>query len=299
MRHASLFTGIGGFDLAAEWMGWENVFQVEKDKRCLNVLKQRFPNTKRYNDAKSFYPITHGYNNTIDILTGGDPCQPNSNAGLRKGKDDDRFLWPEMFRVARELNVPWIVNENVSGSISNGILDLKIDDLESAGYTCQAYCIPAEAVGALHQRERVWLIAYNPDSYRDCKITREVFGSEIKAPKLEKEQHEVYQPWEPVNLWPANSDPDLQRWEEYHVPTYSQEQKKGSSWHARYFGFGPNAHGHIHRDIIESGIMGMLNGLPKGMDYADRGQRIKELGNSIVPQVAHEIFKAIDQVMRG
>lgn len=293
MRHGSLFSGIGGFDLAAQWMGWHNIFQVEKDKHCLEILARNFPTTKRYTDVKTFSPITHGYNNTIDILSGGDPCQPHSLAGMGKGTKDDRYLWPEMLRIAYELNVPWIVNENVSGSISNGVLDIKIDDLESIGYACQAYCIPAESVGALHQRERVWLVAYNANSHRDCKITRELCRNKTEQTELETQQYKVYQPREPVDLRYVNPDSNSQRFKEYHNSTESRTQKEGVS---RYFGFGTDTHGNIPRDTIESGIMGMLNGLPEGMDYADRSQRIKALGNAIVPQVAFEIFKAIESI---
>jgi DNA (cytosine-5)-methyltransferase 1 len=291
MRHGSLFSGIGGFDLAAQWMGWENVFQVEKDKHCLQRLEKLFKYVKRFEDVKSFSgkPFRHW----LDILTGGDPCQPHSVAGLGKGTKDDRFLWPEMFRIAQELNVPWIVNENVSGSIANGVLDIKINDLESVGYTCQAYCIPAESVGALHQRERVWLVAYNSDFDRGNKITREVRGTEEEQSPMEREQHKVHQPWKSVDLWPSDSDSDIKRFEKYYnpeIPNY------GSKRLSRYFGFSTAPHGNITRDVIESGIMGMLDGLPEGMDYAERNQRVKALGNAIVPQVVFEIFKAIEKV---
>lgn len=291
MRHGSLFSGIGGFDLAAQWMGWENVFQVEKDKHCLERLQKLFPYVKQYEDVKSFSGKPFRY--FIDILTGGDPCQPHSVAGLGKGTKDDRFLWPEMFRIAQELNVTWIVNENVSGSIPNGVLDLKIDDLESVGYTCQAYCIPAESVGALHQRERVWLVAYNADFDRSNQVARSIRGAEAKQSTMERKQHQVHQPWQSVDLWPDVADSDIKRFEKYYnpeVPNYGTQRL------SRYFGFSTAPHGNIPRDTIESGIMGMLNGLPEGMDYAERNQRIKALGNAIVPQVAFEIFKAIESV---
>lgn len=291
MRHASLFSGIGGFDLAAQWMGWENVFQVEKDKHCLERLTKLFSHVQRFTDVKSF--SGKSFRHWIDVLTGGDPCQPHSVAGLGKGTQDDRFLWPEMFRIAQELNVPWIVNENVSGSIANGVLDIKINDLEGVGYSCQAYCIPAESVGALHQRERVWLVAYNPHFDRCNKITRELQTAERKESPLEVEQHQIHQPWKSVDLWPTDADSDIKRFEKhYHtgIPTY------GTKMLSRYFGFSTAPYGNIARDVIESGIMGMLHGLPEGMDYAERNQRIKALGNAIVPQIAFEIFKAIQSV---
>lgn len=289
MKHGSLFSGIGGFDLAASWMGWENVFQVEWNKRCQEVLKRRFPNAHKYLNVKDFDGTK--YRGTIDILSGGDPCQPNSVAGLGMGTADVRFLWPEMFRIAQELNVSWIVNENVSGSIANGVLDIKINDLESVGYTCQPYCIPAESLGALHQRERVWLVAYNSDFHRDNQIARAIRATESQPEALEVQQHEIHQPRESVDLWIPAAPTDGERWEEYDDATRCWNKSEGLS---RYFGFGADPHGNITRDTIESGIIRMLDGLPEGMDYADRGKRIEEIGNSICPQVAYEIFKAIE-----
>jgi DNA (cytosine-5)-methyltransferase 1 len=293
LKQLDLFSGIGGFALAARWMGWETVQFVEIDKFCQAVLKKNFGDVPIHGDIKTF--DGKPFRGTIDILTGGDPCQPHSVAGLGKGTSDDRFLWPEMFRIAQELNVPWIVNENVSGSIANGVLDLKIDDLESVGYTCQPYCLPAESVGALHQRERVWLVAYNADSDRDCKIARDLCGDKKEQGlRLEAQQHQVNKSRQPVDLRVADSDPDRQRLQEYNNPAVSGTFTKGLS---RYFGFGPDPHGNIPRNVLESGIMGMLNGLPEGMDYADRSQRIKGAGNAIVPQVAFEIFKAIEATL--
>src|SRR5690606_8204840 len=195
--------------------------------------------------------------------------------------------------IAREVNAAWLVNENVVGSLSNGVLDLKINDLESAGYSCQPYNIPAEAVGALHQRERIWLVAYNSDFDRHTTITGEIHAGKKKEHTLEEERYQVHEFGEPVNLWPLDSDPDFERQQEHNNVTEPEILQKGVS---RYFGFGASPHGNIPRHVIESGIVGMLNGLPEGMDYADRSKRIKALGNAIVPQVAFEIFKAIEQI---
>lgn len=289
MRHGSLFSGIGGFDLAAEWMGWENVFHCENNIYCRQLLKKLFPKSVLLNDIKNAdFTIFRG---VIDILTGGDPCQPNSVAGLGKGTADDRFLWPEMFRAIREIQPTWITNENVVGSVSNGVLDLKIDDLESIGYSCQAYNIPAEAVGALHQRERIWLVAYNADFHRDNKASRKISGSKEEKQTLERQQHEVYKFGEPVDLWFDDPDPNAKRLEKFNTSSESEILTEGLS---RYFGFGVNAHGNFTRDEIKSRIIRMLNGLPEGMDYNERNKRIKALGNSVVPQVVHEIFQAIE-----
>ncbi len=158
MRHASLFSGIGGFDLAASWMGWKNVFQVEKDDWCRDILKNHFPQTKQYEDIKDFNG--ENYYGAIDIISGGFPCQPFSVAGKQKGKTDDRYLWPEMLRVIRQIQPTWIVGENVPGIVSMA-LDTVLFDLESEGYACQTYIIPACAVNAIHRRDRVWILAYS------------------------------------------------------------------------------------------------------------------------------------------
>lgn len=159
LRHGSLFSGIGGFDLAAALLGWTNVFQVEKDERCRRLLKQNFPNTTQYGAIEDFDGSE--YCGTIDVLSGGDPCQPSSYSGPQLGTADERFLWPQYFRVAKAIRPKVCVNENVPGTITNGMLDQKIIDLESEGYTCwPPLCLPSAAFGADHQRYRVWLVAY-------------------------------------------------------------------------------------------------------------------------------------------
>ena len=165
MTHASLFTGIGGFDLAAEWTGIENVFQVENDKFCQKVLEKNFPNVKRYLDIKDFDGTE--YKNRIDIISGGFPCQPFSQAGKRKGNKDERALFPEMLRIIREVKPKWIVGENVSGilSIHDGeYFEEILTSLENEGYKVQSFIIPASAVNAPHRRDRVWIIANSNNS---------------------------------------------------------------------------------------------------------------------------------------
>lgn len=132
--HGSLFSGIGGFDLAAQWTGWENVFQCEIDNYCQKILTKNFPNVKRFGDIKEFDGTQ--YTNRIDILSGGFPCQPFSVAGQRKGKEDARHLWPEMFRVIKEIRPTWIVGENVTGIIGLA-LEQVLSDLESSGYNTE------------------------------------------------------------------------------------------------------------------------------------------------------------------
>src|ERR1700744_303694 len=113
MKHGSLFSGIGGFDLAATWMGWENILNYERDLFCRRVLRHYWPETKSYEDIRQFRAAE--YRGRIDVLSGGFPCQPFSQAGKRKGTADDRYLWPEMLRIVGEIRPCWVVGENVFG----------------------------------------------------------------------------------------------------------------------------------------------------------------------------------------
>ena len=160
MNHASLFSGIGGFDLAAEWNGWNNVFNCEWEEFPRKVLKHHFPNAKQYEDIKDFN--ANEYFGRIDVLSGGFPCQPFSTAGKQLGTEDERHLWPEMLRVIGECQPRWVVGENVRGLVSwsDGlVLETCYSDLENLGYSVQSFIIPACAAGAPHRRDRVWIIA--------------------------------------------------------------------------------------------------------------------------------------------
>lgn len=161
MTHGSLFSGIGGFDLAAQWAGWENVFACEIDPFCQKVLKYHFPNSTLYENIRTTdFTIWRG---RIDVLSGGFPCQPFSTAGKRKGTEDDRYLWPEMLRAIREISPRWVVGENVLGIVNwNGgmVFEQVCADLEIEGYEVQPYVLPACGVGAPHQRNLVWFVAH-------------------------------------------------------------------------------------------------------------------------------------------
>lgn len=171
MNHGSLFSGIGGFDLAAEWMGWENRFHCEWNEFGQKVLKYYWPNAISYGDIKKTdFNVWRG---KIDIISGGFPCQPYSQAGKRKGKEDDRHLWPEMLRAVREIQPRWVVGENVSGLLNwnrGMVLDEIKADLETAGFeVIPPLVLPACAVNAPHRRDRVWIVAYS----KSQRINRE------------------------------------------------------------------------------------------------------------------------------
>ena len=159
-KHGSLFSGIGGFDLAAQWMGWDNIFHCEWNPFGQKILKHYWPEAISYEDiTKTDFTIHRGQ---IDILTGGFPCQPYSSAGKRKGKDDERHLWPHMLRAIEEIKPRWVVGENVLGLVnwSGGLVFEEVQtQLEDQGYEVQAFVLPACGVGAPHRRERVWFVA--------------------------------------------------------------------------------------------------------------------------------------------
>jgi DNA (cytosine-5)-methyltransferase 1 len=161
LTHGSLFSGLGGFDLPAEWMGWTNVFHCEKDKFCTKILKYYWPLADHHYDIKT--TDFRAYRGRIDVLTGGFPCQGFSVAGQRKGTEDPRYLWPPMLRAIREIQPRWVIAENVRGLLSmrSGLVfEQIVTDLESEGYEVFPLVLPAAGVGAPHRRERVFIIAY-------------------------------------------------------------------------------------------------------------------------------------------
>jgi DNA (cytosine-5)-methyltransferase 1 len=174
MTHGSLFSGIGGFDCAAEWMGWENLFHCEINTFCQRILKYYWPDAKLYEDIKTTdFTIWRG---RIDVLSGGFPCQPYSTAGKRKGKEDDRHLWPEMLRAVREISPRYVVGENVRGLTNwNGglVFDEVQADLEAEGYEVLPFLLPACAINAPHRRDRIWFIAHAKSSGQLRKIELE------------------------------------------------------------------------------------------------------------------------------
>lgn len=230
MNHLSLFSGIGGFDLAALWEEIETVAQVENDEWCLRVLEKNFPNAKRFTDIRKFNGKP--YRDKIDILTGGFPCQPFSFAGKRKGKKDLRFLWPEMLRVIREIRPRFVVGENVPGIIGMA-LDKVLSDLEALGYTTETFVIPACAKNAPHRRDRVWVVAYSNSTGR-------------------KKQY---------------------------ASSFSEKKRKHSGVST------PR-----RADWTDKSRLGRIShGVSRRVD------RIKGLGNAIVPQIAAEIFGFLKQ----
>jgi DNA (cytosine-5)-methyltransferase 1 len=251
MIHASLFSGIGGFDLAAEWMGWENLFHCEWNPFGQQVLKHHFPNSISYNDiTKTDFSIHRGQ---VDILTGGFPCQPYSSQGERKGKADERHLFPDMLRCIKEIKPKWIIGENVRGLVNwNGgmVFNEVCDDLERQGYEVQSFLIPAASVNTQHKRERIWFIAYNASNSNCFRLEGKTTNCNLGWEKRLRECNiqELY-------------------------------TKQGSP--------------------TVTPICGENDGLPRELDRITfpkwRIESVKAYGNAIVPQVAFEIFKAIEK----
>ena len=275
MRHGSLFSGIGGFDLASEWMGWENVFQVEWDSYCQKVLEKNFPNVKRYGDIKKFDGTK--YRGLIDIISGGFPCQPFSVAGKRKGNTDDRFLWPEMLRIIEEIKPTFVVGENVGGLVSmeNGkILDKILSDLENKGYQTEQYIIPACAVGAWHRRDRIWIIAY--------RNTDGCINGELQSQESGKGRGQSFNRIKGLdkintnNRSKRNERIESKEIQELKGFQRGKDQRIYADWQRR-------------PDLFTPILCRSYDGIPDGVD------RIKGLGNAIVPQVALQIFKAIEE----
>ena len=153
--HIDLFSGIGGFALAANWAGYQTEIFCERDEFCQKVLGKHWPTVPIVGDIFDFDGTQHA---GADLLTAGIPCQPYSCAGKRLGAEDDRALWPEALRVIREARPRWVVIENVAGFI-NLALDGVLSDLEAEGYETGAVVLPACAVNAPHRRDRVWIVA--------------------------------------------------------------------------------------------------------------------------------------------
>ena len=152
----SLFAGIGGLDLGLERAGWSCVGQVEIDPYCQRVLAEHWPSVPRWGDIKELHPDELP---RADLVCAGFPCQPVSVAGRGLAQADERWLWPHVARLVRHLGPRWVLLENVPGLLGRGMGDV-LGDLAACGYDSEWDCVPASAVGAPHQRDRVWIVAY-------------------------------------------------------------------------------------------------------------------------------------------
>ena len=295
MRHGSLFSGIGGFDLASEWMGWENVFHCEWNEFGQKVLNYYWPKAICYHDiTKTDFSIHRG---EIDIITGGFPCQPYSMAGKRKGKEDERHLWPEMLRAIREIQPTWVVGENVFGLVNwdGGLVFHEVQaELEAQGYEVQPYVLPAASVNAPHRRDRVWFVAHSINcgySSQRNKISKENRIQKISREKMESRQfNRTDISWNFTDTLRNGYEGREERKRSEKRPQPNDKQSKRCDKFSRAnFEMFP-----ISTPICvgDDGLSDRLDGItfPKW-----RQESIKAGGNAIVPQVVHQIFKAIQQ----
>jgi len=273
MKHGSLFSGIGGFDLAAEWMGWENVFHCEWNPFGQKVLKHHFPNSISYNDiTKTDFSIHRG---NIDIITGGFPCQPYSTAGLRKGKADERHLFPEMLRAIKEIQPTWVIGENVRGLVSWGgglVFHEVCNDLEREGYEVQPFLIPAASVNAPHKRERIWFVAYSDGARREKLNTSTITN-----------QQDI------ISGYALHSNGSSKQGK------YIGQERKGKFDRPNSRDEFNNFQNFPTQSPICLGDDGLSDRLDSITFSKWRNESIKAGGNAIVPQVAYEIFKTIEK----
>lgn len=341
MTHASLFSGIGGAEIAATWVGWTNLFHCEINPFCRNVLEYWFPDSISYGDIKK--TDFTSWQGKIDVLSGGFPCQPFSLAGRRKGTEDDRYLFPEMLRAITEIQPSWVVGENVAGLISmvqpgkeadlgtagylfeenhlyrkeqEYVLFNIINSLESVGYEVQPIVIPACAVGAPHRRDRIWIIAHRTDA------------------RTESQQRWSFIP----NATRSTSNTDSNRLRFWQGKSFSQQgcKKKANTsctceanaqsaaidsrnkgWYAiqNDDGYSQSTQQTTLQPLGADCAQNWWEGFPsvspvcRGNDGLPfdiscltiseskwRKETIKALGNAWVPQVAYEIFRAIDSL---
>ena len=284
MKHGSLFSGIGGFDLAAEWMGWDNVFHCEWMEFPRKVLDYYWPDADSHVDiCKTDFTK---YANTIDILTGGFPCQPFSLAGKRKGTDDERYLWHEMLRAIREIKPKWVIAENVFGivNIESGMVFEQVClDLEAEGYEVQPFIIPAAAKDAPHRRDRCWFFAYsNSIGNRENGQRRanELFSGRHSLDTSKKSKRTQTQR--------IASDTTNKR-QKYALENRELEGRRfGQPYKRDFWNAFPS----------QPPVCGGDDGLPTKLDGITfpkwRNESIKGYGNAIVPQIALQLFQIIE-----
>ncbi len=369
LRHGSLFSGIGGFDIAATWMGWKNIFSCENNPFCQTILKHYWPQTHHYENIFKFNATK--YRGHVDIISGGFPCQPFSQAGRRKGKADDRYLWPETRRVIMEARPKWIVLENVAGlftilepeslsemeikeielfcqdseqeantiiiSLQRRVIGSIISEIGSAGYVLPrledgspiVLCIPACAVNAPHRRDRTWFVAYakHGTDREDLDRPGDPEGDR-KNDEGRQAQATVHQGFADHDRGEQWADPHDHH-DGQHGSNGENEIHTGKDW--QYAQYDP---GQIDLHVANASgkglegssggrgqefaggskipdwdgwpsqppVCGGDDGLPRKLDGITipkwRVESIKAYGNAIVPQVALEIFRAIEKVDR-
>jgi DNA (cytosine-5)-methyltransferase 1 len=332
MNHLDLFSGIGGFSIGLEKVGFNTIAFCEKEDYCRMLLQKHWKGVKIYNDIKKCegkeIKKTHG---RIDILTGGFPCQPYSVAGKQKGTADDRYLWPEMFRVIKEVQPTFVIAENVRGiiNIQDGmVFETVCSDLESEGFEIQTFIIPAAGVGAPHKRERVWIVGY---SKHNGSLTSEIKRGDNKInDRTEEREDTTFKPeragrsrdneimentrrklHERSSVREKNEDEikkeNANKFErsssesasnvantksEQSISKYYREQPGETSEQEQIKSRGSSSWTLREANwLSEPNVGRVVNGVP------GRAHRLRGLGNAIVPKIAEEIGRSIMKVL--
>ena len=348
LTHASLFSGIGGFDYAAALLGWINIFDCEIDAFCRKVLEYHFPNSVHYGDITK--QIFKEWRGRIDVLSGGFPCQPFSLAGQRKGADDNRYLWPQMLRVIREIRPTWVVGENVAGILTmvqpgaevevggqaslfgedyrkrvlhrqEYVIETICRDLEREGYAVQPLLIPACAVGAPHRRYRICFIAHRTnagtetmqftgkngiyavgtsshtdgDRYTSCGTSCRIEKERRERAAMSGQSGGRCERFNGLDGFSRDvTDTNSKGLQGERIYGKHSETKK-ESFNKQSFGCIRTTWQNFPTQspicIGDDGISGRLDGITFSKW---RQESVKAYGNAIVPQVAYEIFKAIE-----
>ncbi len=332
MNHLDLFSGIGGFSIGLEKVGFNTIAFCEKEDYCRMLLQKHWKGVKIYNDIKECKgkEIKETYGR-VDILTGGFPCQPYSVAGKQKGTADDRYLWPEMFRVIKEVQPTFVIAENVRGiiNIQDGmVFETVCSDLESEGFEIQTFIIPAAGVGAPHKRERVWVVGY---SKHNGSLTSEIKRGDNKInDRTEEREDTTFKPeragrsrdneimentrrklHERSSVREKNEDEikkeNANKFErsssesasnvantksEQSISKYYREQPGETSEQEQIKSRGSSSWTLREANwLSEPNVGRVVNGVP------GRAHRLRGLGNAIVPKIAEEIGRSIMKVL--
>jgi len=290
MNHLDLFSGIGGFSLGLEKVGFKTIAFCEREEYCRMLLQKHWKGVKIYNDIKKLEG--QDIKEPVDILTGGFPCQPYSVAGKQKGTNDDRYLWPEMFRVIKEVKPTFIVAENVRGliNIQDGmVFETVCSDLESEGFEIQTFIIPAAGVGAPHKRERVWIVGYSKYNgsltskieRRDNKINdraEEGENTTLQPERTSRSGNNVTMENSGCELYERSSIRGKDEDETRKEITNQHQRSSSTSWRSWEF---------------EPDVGRVANGVP------GRAHRLRGLGNAIIPKIAEEIGRSIWKITKN
>ncbi len=294
---------MGGIDLAAEWAGFETVLQVEKDPYCQKVLAKHWPNVKRIERVEDV--TRESIDRPVTLVSGGFPCQPFSVAGKRRGKEDDRYLWPEMLRVIQEIKPSWVLGENVANFLNMGLEDA-LSDLEAEGYeVAPPFVVPAVGVDAPHLRYRIFFVAHTDsprireqsksDTRSGCETFAELYCKDVAYASIERKgrlsirQGRSYETTcdserccqdvaDTINggsqdRWPEGYKKTFHKRDENQRPEI--EELCGSWW------------------TTEPDVGRVAHGVPSRVD------RLRALGNAVVPQQVYPMLRAIADIELG